>query len=155
MPKFTGVTVNGKTETVTGDLAYKVENTDKTVAEIGEALKALKAGEKLKIGYSFTATDNNYSDIAKTGAITVTAQNRPSSSPTRYNVTVDKAVNGTVTVSPKSARKGDTVTVTVKPDSGYVLETLTVTDKNGNELTLKDKGDGKYTFTMPRRAPSP
>ena len=41
------------------------------------------------------------------------------------------------------------MTITVKPDSGYVLETLTVTDKNGNELTLKDKGDGKYTFTMP------
>ena len=57
--------------------------------------------------------------------------------------------HGTVTVSPKSASKGDRVTVTVKPDSGYVLETLTVTDKNGNELTLKDKGDGKYTFTMP------
>lgn len=57
--------------------------------------------------------------------------------------------NGSVTVSPKSASKGDTVTVTVKPDSGYVLETLTVTDKNGNELTLKDKGNGKYTFTMP------
>ena len=54
-----------------------------------------------------------------------------------------------MTVSPKSASKGDTVTVTVKPDSGYVLETLTVTDKNGNELTLKDKGNGKYTFTMP------
>ena len=71
-----------------------------------------------------------------------------SSDPT-YSVTVDKTVNGSVTVSPKSASKGDTVTVTVKPDSGYVLETLTVTDKNGNELTLKDKGDGKYTFTMP------
>ena len=66
-----------------------------------------------------------------------------------YSVTVDKTKNGSVTVSPKSASKGDTVTVTVKPDSGYVLETLTVTDKNGNELTLKDKGNGKYTFTMP------
>jgi len=54
-----------------------------------------------------------------------------------------------VTVSPKSASKGDTVTVTVKPDSGYVLETLTVTDKNGDELKLTDKGNGKYTFTMP------
>ena len=66
-----------------------------------------------------------------------------------YSVTVDKTKNGSVTVSPKSASKGDQVTVTVKPDSGYVLETLTVTDKNGNELTLKDKGNGKYTFTMP------
>ena len=69
--------------------------------------------------------------------------------PTYSVSTPSKTENGSVTVSPKSASKGDTVTVTVKPDSGYVLETLTVTDKNGNELTLKDKGDGKYTFTMP------
>ena len=72
-----------------------------------------------------------------------------SSGSATYTITVDKSKNGAVTVSPKSASKGDTVTVTVKPDSGYVLETLTVTDKNGNELTLKDKGNGKYTFTMP------
>ena len=69
--------------------------------------------------------------------------------PTYSVSTPSKTEHGTVTVSPKNASKGDTVTVTVKPDSGYVLETLTVTDKNGNELTLKDKGDGKYTFTMP------
>ena len=69
--------------------------------------------------------------------------------PTYSVSTPSKTEHGTVTVSPKSASKGDRVTVTVKPDSGYVLETLTVTDKNGNELTLKDKGDGKYTFTMP------
>ena len=79
---------------------------------------------------------------------------RPSSGSSSYDPTYSvstpsKTENGSVTVSPKSASKGDTVTVTVKPDSGYVLETLTVTDKNGNELTLKDKGDGKYTFTMP------
>lgn len=69
--------------------------------------------------------------------------------PTYSVSTPSKTENGSVTVSPKNASKGDTVTVTVKPDSGYVLETLTVTDKNGNELTLKDKGNGKYTFTMP------
>ena len=69
--------------------------------------------------------------------------------PTYSVSTPSKTEHGTVTVSPKNASKGDTVTVTVKPDSGYVLETLTVTDKNGNELTLKDKGNGKYAFTMP------
>ena len=72
-----------------------------------------------------------------------------SSDPTYSVSTPSKTEHGTVTVSPKSASKGDRVTVTVKPDNGYVLETLTVTDKNGNELTLKDKGNGKYTFTMP------
>ena len=69
---------------------------------------------------------------------------------TTYPVaTPSKTENGTVTVSPRSAEKGDTVTITVKPDSGYQLDDLTVTDKNGNELKLTDKGNGKYTFTMP------
>ena len=67
-----------------------------------------------------------------------------------YPITVpSKTENGTVTVSPKNASAGSTVTITVKPDSGYVLETISVTDKNGNNLKLTDKGNGKYTFTMP------
>ena len=69
--------------------------------------------------------------------------------PTYPVTTPDKTENGSVTVSPKNATSGSTVTVTVTPDSGYTLETLTVTDKNGKELKLTDKGDGKYTFTMP------
>ena len=72
-----------------------------------------------------------------------------SSSPSYSVTTPGKTENGTVTVSPRSAEKGDTVTITVKPDSGYQLDDLTVTDKNGNELKLTDKGNGKYTFTMP------
>ena len=72
-----------------------------------------------------------------------------SSSGSSYAVSAPSVKNGTVTVSPKNASKGDTVTVTVKPDSGYVLETLTVVDQNGSKIKLTDKGDGKYTFTMP------
>ena len=67
-----------------------------------------------------------------------------------YPITVPgKTENGTLTVSPRSAEKGDSVTITVKPDSGYQLDDLAVTDKNGKELKLTDKGNGKYTFTMP------
>ena len=87
-------------------------------------------------------------------AVTVTAKSSGggstgSSSPSYSVTTPGKTENGTVTVSPRSAEKGDTVTITVKPDSGYQLDDLTVTDKNGNELKLTDKGNGKYTFTMP------
>ena len=67
-----------------------------------------------------------------------------------YPITIPgKTENGTVTVSPHSAEKGDSVTITVKPDRGYQLDDLAVTDKNGKELKLTDKGNGKYTFTMP------
>ncbi len=72
-----------------------------------------------------------------------------SSSPSYPVTTPGKTENGTVTVSPRSAEKGDPVTITVKPDSGYQLDDLTVTDKNGREVKLTDKGNGKYTFTMP------
>ena len=57
--------------------------------------------------------------------------------------------HGTVTVSPESASKGDTVTITATPDKGYTLESLTVLDKDGKALELTDKGGGKYTFVMP------
>lgn len=66
-----------------------------------------------------------------------------------YAVSAPAAENGSVTVSPRNASAGSTVTITVKPDSGYVLETISATDKNGNNLKLTDKGNGKYTFTMP------
>ena len=67
-----------------------------------------------------------------------------------YAIEVGKDIrNGTVTANRRYAERGDTVTITVKPDDDFKLDDLTVTDKNGNELKLTDKGNGKYTFTMP------
>ena len=66
-----------------------------------------------------------------------------------YSVSVDDVKHGTVTVSPESASKGDTVTITATPDKGYTLESLTVLDKDGKALALTDKGGGRYTFVMP------
>ena len=67
-----------------------------------------------------------------------------------YAIEVGKDIrNGTVTANRRYAERGDTVTITVKPDDGFKLDDLTVTDKNGKELKLTDKGNGKHTFTMP------
>ena len=67
-----------------------------------------------------------------------------------YSIEVGEDIrNGTVTANRRYAERGDTVTITVKPDDGFKLDDLTVTDKNGNELKLTDKGNGKYTFKMP------
>lgn len=71
------------------------------------------------------------------------------SSGSSYAVSAPGTKNGDVTVSPKNASKGDRVTVTVTPDKGYELDKLTVKDASGNKLKLTDKGNGKYTFTMP------
>lgn len=100
-----------------------------------------------------------FKDAAGTQETTVEAETiakltRPSSggsssSDRSYAVTAPSAKNGDVTVSPKNASKGDRVTITVTPDKGYELDSLTVKDASGNKLKLTDKGNGKYTFTMP------
>ena len=72
-----------------------------------------------------------------------------SSRPSYPITTPDKTENGSVTVTPKSAKRGSTVTITVTPDAGYVLDELTVTDKDGKELSLTKKSDTEYTFVMP------
>lgn len=69
---------------------------------------------------------------------------------TRYTVNVEDADNGTVKVNPTRAERGDTVTITVDPDDGYELDEIIVTDSDGDEISIRDRGDGKYTFTMPR-----
>ena len=93
------------------------------------------------------------------GSVTVTANwsrdggsssyGRDDSDPSYAVETPDKTENGSVSVSPKNASQGDRVTVTVKPDTGCELDSLKVLDKNGKELALTDKGDGKFTFIMP------
>ena len=102
---------------------------------------------------TFPATDN-YNEATATADFVIAqathhSSGSSSSNPTYSVTTPSKSENGGVAVSSKNARKGDTVTVTVTPDAGYQLDKLTVTDKNGTVLKLTDKGDGKYSFTMP------
>ena len=135
----------------------------------GFAAHSLKKTEAKAATYTETGNHEYYTcetcgkvfkDAAGTQETTVEAETiakltRPSSggssssSDRSYAVTAPSTKNGDVTVSPKNASKGDRVTVTVKPDSGYEVGSVTVLDSKGNELKLTDKGNGKYTFTMP------
>ena len=111
----------------------------------------LTSGTTYTFAVRYAETDTyNASEIATADFATLRHSSGSSSSNPTYSVTTpSKSENGGVAVSSKNARKGDTVTVTVTPDAGYQLDKLTVTDKNGNVLKLTDKGDGKYSFTMP------
>ena len=135
-----------------------------TAANLGEALPTdSKAGQTFN-GWTVdgktykTLTDEALTAMAALagGARTLTAsftQNGGGSiggggGAATYPVSVDKAENGTVTVSPKSAAKGSTVTIAVKPDEGYELASVTVLDKDGKKLEVALK-NGKYSFVMP------
>lgn len=98
----------------------------------------------------------NTTESARTEVV-VNAYKKPASSSggggsstPRYAVTVpDKTENGSLSVTPKNAKRGSSVTITATPDKGYEVDDIVAKDANGNKLTLKDNGDGTYTFTMP------
>ncbi len=101
--------------------------------------------------YTFTVDCAESAEFThKTASCTVSVTRRTSSAANSGNtITVPSIPNGAVTVTPSTAIKDTTVTITTKPNEGYELGDLVVKDANGNTLPLTDKGDGKYTFTMP------
>ena len=117
-----------------------VENGVVTAVAAGNATITAKAGEKTAT-CAVTVTNPSNSGSSSGGG---------GSSTPRYAVTVpDKTENGSLSVTPKNAKKGSDVTVTATPDKGYEVDDIVAKDAKGNKLTLKDNGDGTYTFTMP------
>lgn len=117
-----------------------VENGVVTAVAAGNATITAKAGEKTAT-CAVTVTNPSNSGSSSGGG---------GSSTPRYAVTVpDKTENGSLSVTPKNAKKGSDVTITATPDKGYEVDDIVAKDAKGNKLTLKDNGDGTYTFTMP------
>lgn len=117
-----------------------VENGVVTAVAAGNATITATAGGKTAI-CAVTVTNPSNSGSSSGGG---------GSSTPRYAVTVpDKTENGSLSVSSKNAKKGSDVTITATPDKGYEVGDIVAKDVNGNKLTLKDNGDGTYTFTMP------
>lgn len=107
-----------------------------------------KAGTAAKIVASDADAGENYQFAYVSGTLTLISRANPVG-PSEPSVNPGAPDNGSITVSPKHPAKGSTVIITVEPDEGYALDEITVTDKDGNSLKLTDKGDGKYSFTMP------
>lgn len=133
----------------TGEITWSVvsgpakidQNGTVTVTGTGEiTVKAVKAGNA---EYEQTECAVTFTSVKKPSS------SGPSSSVTTYSVTVEDTTHGTAKADRTRAASGTTVTITVTPDDGCTLDGLTVTDKNGREIAVKDKGSGKYTFTMP------
>ena len=101
---------------------------------------------------AFQTTGNYEIEVVDTGKLTINSRSSGSSGGSgvsTYPVSVTTPKNGKVSVDPRNAAKGAAVTVTVTPDSGYEMDKLTVTDASGKTISITDKGNGKFTFTMP------
>ena len=139
-------TLTAKVEPDTAtDKSVNWESSNPDVATVDNGVVTAKAPGTATI--TVTTADGSH-----TATCTVTVEKPytpPPYIPPTYAVTAPETTGGTVTVSPGRASSGRRVTITTQPAPGYELESLTVLDSRGSEIALTDKGDGKYTFTMP------
>ena len=156
---FTGSqTVTLSCATVGAEIHYTTNGTEPTAAStkydapftITETttVKAIAVKEGMADSAVLTVTFTKYSGGGSVGGGSVGG----SDSDDGYSVSIPAGSSirgGAITVSPRSADRGDTVTITVKPDAGYELDELTVSTRSGGELALTNKGNDRYTFTMP------
>lgn len=117
--------------------------------------EGFSVGENFLIVYAkaFSTYAVAYSNAASTPADPPQVPGYPDddSEPT-YKVELPvNLIGGVITSQPKWVEAGDTVTLTVTLEDGYLLSALDVTDVLGNKLEMTDRGDGTYTFKMPRR----
>ena len=139
----TGVPEEGKV-IVTCDNGITVDNVNGTYSAVLP---------NRTVDYTFTLNytgveNGNYSDATDTCTVSVTRRSSSAANPGN-RISVPSTLNGTMTVNPSTASKGETVTITTKPSEGYELGSIEVLDKNGDSLKLKDLGNGKYSFVMP------
>ena len=144
--------------TVSGLVGEEKLTTQPTVKYVGADGKEItpdmtKTGE-VKILAGGAAASDNYTIRYENGKLTVSTRpsgggggSRPSTNPVQTEVSKDP--DGTVSLSKTSAAKGDKVTITVKPERHYEVDEVIVRDSKGKQLTVKDNGDGTYTFEMP------
>ncbi len=139
---------NGETPAFTGTLSRAPGDTAGTYA-INQGNLALKDNGTFKASnYTLNLTTVNFTINNRTSS--GGGHSSSGSSTPKYTVSVPSGTTGgTVKSNVCSAAKGSTVTVTVTPQNGYKLDKLTVIDEKGNTITATDKGDNKYTFTMP------
>ena len=142
----------GSTGTLTATITPEnATNKNLTWTSDNEAVVAVSDGVVSAVAAGTANITVTTADGGKTATCVVTVTRRSSSSsrPSYPITTPDKTENGSVTVTPKSAKRGSVVTITVTPDAGYVLDELTVTDKDGKDVALNKKSDTEYTFVMP------
>lgn len=136
-----------------GTVTAQSSNESKATVAVDQTTKRITVTGRSAAGSAIitvnAAETETYNAASAEYSLTVQVYSGGSSYDPTYTVSTNSAENGSLSVSPRNASKGTTVTITVTPDEGYELDELIVTDRSGNELKLTDKGNGKYTFTMP------
>ena len=126
-----------------GALTWQVVSGPAEIDASTGAVRVTGEGEiKIRVTKAKDATHS-----ATSAEITFTANEIPYTGKYSYEISMDIADNGAISVD-RYATEGERVTITVSPDDAYKLDDLSVT-ANGKDVELTANGDGTFSFTMP------
>ena len=117
-------------------------------------VRAIQYGERAERCAVYMLADGSRvtTSTVFSGDTTVRARwSRTASAPETNFVSIPPSGHGKIITADRFAAEGDRVNLSAHPDKGYALASITVTAAGGKELTLREKGDGKFSFTMPDR----
>lgn len=158
--------VSGEENTCTVTLDYNDNSSEDTVLTVAKDT-SITLPSPNRFGYTFrhwsdgsetysagmkvTINDDiTFTAVWRSNSSSSSSSGGSSSSSNRYTVSVDSGIdNGSISVSPSRAERGDTVTITIDPDEGYELDSLTVRDSSGDRISVERQSDTRYTFEMP------
>ena len=147
------VTVTGGTASPSGSVQVE-DGKDQTITFAPNAGYVL--GSVTVDGASASLTGNSYTftNVTSDHSISVVYQKDGGSGggggtvTDKYPIYVESTGNGTAASDKQEAAKGEVVTI----DTNGEVISITVLDKDGNEISVTDRGDGSFTFKMPNSA---
>lgn len=135
--------LNKKTDITIGTLSSKDSFKIKSASQLKLLDEDLNKTEYESLTISEQTSSSNSSSSGS-------GSSSSSSSRSSYDVSIRNNIqNGSIRVSSRSARKGETITITVQAETGYIVDNITVTDNDDKEITVANKGNNEYTFVMP------
>lgn len=145
-----GICSTASAQTTDGKLTQLPEATREGYTFDGWFTQA-SGGDKITLDTVFTADATIYAHWTNNGH-SGGDQGGGSQDASSYRITVEESSNGTVKANRTTADAGSTVLLTVTPDDGYQVSLVSVTDRNGKVISLNDRKNGTYSFTMPASA---
>ena len=152
---FTKKAYNIKTNVTNGTVTAQVGGKTATTATMGDKVTLTPVpnpgyeldGKITVTGGGVTlGADNTFTMPASDVTVTANFKVIP---PSKYNITIEKNENGTITSSAASATAGTPITLIATPNPGYALDVVTVTGTGSGGAVKVDGTDNTRTFAMP------
>ncbi|MFI3253633.1 MAG: leucine-rich repeat protein [Eubacteriales bacterium] len=151
-PTRTGYTFNGWYTSTTGGtkVTTSTEFTENTTIYAQWTKNSTDSGTGTPDSGTGTPDSGSNNNNSSNSGSNSSSNSSTSTSTTTYTNTLPTSDYGTITMTPKNPKSGDTVSLEISPNDGYEVDEVIVTSTStGAEIEVTLNDDGTYSFTQP------